>query len=349
MACILKTPQYWTALEQSGMPEAVFNTFANRFIQEHNRFPNLDEIPGANSTQHLKDTLQLTDSNSALIENIIGATNTNSIEEANIAINDKYADLEVDITPLSKSAVVNITRRPSVNKVPDYNDPVNVDKDPNMGIVFNNIIEKLGRLYGIKMIPVTDKELSKKQWANMPEVKTANAFIFNNDIYINTDIASADAPIHEMTHLLLGSIRFKNPDLYFSTIQQAQNFPSFSQIASINPHKTQSDVLEEAFVQETAKYLAGMPSELDAFGKDFKYELHYNIMRLLDSVFMGDYSAASIKNPYQMSLKELASHLNSTVLSNNFQGSIDDAQLHRRLANVREDLMKKHQVEEICP
>ena len=45
--------------------------------------------------------------------------------------------------------------------------------------------------------------------------------VHNGKIYINTDRADIDAPIHEMTHMLLGSIRFKNPDLYFDLIESA--------------------------------------------------------------------------------------------------------------------------------
>jgi hypothetical protein len=56
---------------------------------------------------------------------------------------------------------------------------------------------------------------------NIPEVLSAKAFVHNGKIYINTDRADIDAPIHEMTHMLLGSIRFKNPDLYFDLIENA--------------------------------------------------------------------------------------------------------------------------------
>lgn len=345
--CLIKTPQYWTALKQSGIPEVIFNAVVNDFVAKHGRFPNLDEIPGSNSTKFIKDTLQLSEFNSINVEDLLNITGTSSIEEANIALNDKYADVEVEITPVNKQAIINITRRPSLHKVEEKS-IAEIDENPNMGIVFNNIANRLGSLYGINIIPITDKELAQPKWKGIAEVKSTNAFIYNNNIYINTDLASADAPIHELTHLLLGSIRFKNPDLYFETIKQAQNFKSFNQMVARNPNKTQSDVLEETFVSEVAKYLADMPSDIDAFDDNIKYELHYNIKRLIDSVFMGEYSVDSISNPGTLSIKELARQLNSAVLQNEFQGSIDDANLHRRLANTREQLIKNHQVEENC-
>jgi len=44
-----------------------------------------------------------------------------------------------------------------------------------------------------------DPELSK-----IPNIKTAEAFIHNGTIYINTDYARADAPLHELMHLIIG-------------------------------------------------------------------------------------------------------------------------------------------------
>jgi hypothetical protein len=66
------------------------------------------------------------------------------------------------------------------------------------------------------MIPITKSELS-----NNPEfegIPAAQAFILNGNIYINTDSATIDAPIHGQLHLFLGSIRFGNPNLYFQLV-----------------------------------------------------------------------------------------------------------------------------------
>mgnify|MGYP003481871740 CR=1 FL=1 len=48
-----------------------------------------------------------------------------------------------------------------------------------------------------------------------------------------------------------------------------------------------------------------MPSDLDALDDKIKYELHYNMKRLLDSTLMGSYSVKSLNGDklYNMSLK----------------------------------------------
>jgi hypothetical protein len=45
------------------------------FMEKYGRFPNLDEIPGANSKPHLEDTLHIVN-DSAPIEDILATTRT---------------------------------------------------------------------------------------------------------------------------------------------------------------------------------------------------------------------------------------------------------------------------------
>ena len=49
-----------------------------------------------------------------------------------------------------------------------------------------------------------------------------------------------------------------------------------------------------------------------------------------------------------MSLTDLAETVNSQLLEANFYGSLDDAALHRVLANTKSDLMKTGDLREDC-
>lgn len=347
--CLVKNSEYRTKLAQSGIPEFQFYVHASLFVDKYGRFPNLDEIPGSNSSQHLKDTIHINNNNTAKVDDILGSTGANSVEEANIILNDQYSDLEIDILPLNKEAIIDIQQRPSEYKPRDIQD-FEVDETPNSGVVFNQIFEKLHNLYGISIIPISNKELATKEWENIPDVKNVAAFVYQGNTYINTDLASLDAPIHEMTHILLGSIKFKHPDLYTDLISMADQFQSFTSIAMRYPNRTQQDIYEEVFVHEVAKYLAGMPSDLDALDDKIKYELHYNMKRLLDSTLMGSYSVKSLNGDklYNMSLKQLARIMQSMLLNPVSMGSLDDASLHRMLANEKSDLMKNGDLREEC-
>lgn len=347
--CLIKNTEYRTKLAQSGISEFSFYVFANQFVNEHGRFPNLDEIPESDSSQYLKDTIHINDNGSAKVDDILGSTGATTVEEANVILNDQYTDLEIDIMPLNTEAIVDIQNRPSEyepREVFDYE----VDQTPNSGVVFGQIFDKLHRLYGISITPVTNKELASSKWSNIPDVKNVSAFIYQGNTYINTDLADVDAPIHEMTHMLLGSIRFKNPELYEELVSMAEQFPNLEQMVMSYPNKTLHDVYEELFVQETSRYLAGLPSKIDSLDDNIKYELHYNIKRLLDSALMGQYSVKSLDESklYNMSLKKLATIMQSMLLNPVQLGSMDDAALHRVLANKKSDLMKKGDLREDC-
>ena len=49
-------------------------------------------------------------------------------------------------------------------------------------------------------------------------------------------------------HILLGSIRFKEPNLYFELVQSIQELPNLKEFSIKYPNRTQSDLLEEVFV-----------------------------------------------------------------------------------------------------
>lgn len=343
--CLIKNSEYRTKLAQSGIPEPVFYAYAGVFMDEHGRLPNLDELPHSDSIPYLTKTLQIND-NAAKTENILAITGTENIQDATIALNDTYSDLEVRLVNINEDTIVNTTKRPSEYSVEEDVEIHEVSDDINIVVVFNQLFDKLRNLYGINIIPITDNEVSNY----IGDVQNVSAFIHEGNIYINTDLADLDAPIHEMTHMLMGAIRFKNPQLYQQLINIAEDFSSLQEFIKNNPNRTYSDILEEAFVQETGKYLSGMDSELNKLDESLLYEMHYNFKRLLDSALMGQYSVKSVPDSklYNMSLLDLARLVNSQTFEINSSFSLNDAMLHRMLSNKKSDLMKKGDLREEC-
>lgn len=349
MQCLIKDSRYRTKLAQSGIDESDFDAFVGDYLEQYGEYPNLDEIPFANSSTYLKEQLEIDEFDGAQISKVLQITQTDTIEEATIRLNEEYSDLEVYMLPLNEEVYVDVKNRPSEYKKGEFQN-VDIDDDVNTGVLFSGIFDNLRSLYGIDLIPITDKELKiNEQLQNIPEVLSANAFVHNGKIYVNTDRAGIDAPIHEMTHILLGSIRFKNPDLYFELVESAKDFEILQDMIRQNPNKTMSDILEETFVEEMSRYLSGLPSVISQLDKTKLHKLHYNIKRLLDSVLMGQYSVKSIDdNMYNMSLKDLAKLVNSSALNTVNVSSLDDSALHRILSNEKADLIKQGYLEEIC-
>ena len=65
-------------------------------MNKYGRLPNLDEIPNVDSSQHIINKLHLDSNSSTSIDNIMSSTNTSSIEEANVSLNDTYKDKDIN-------------------------------------------------------------------------------------------------------------------------------------------------------------------------------------------------------------------------------------------------------------
>lgn len=365
LTCInKKSPEYQTLKNRSGIQDFILEAVCRDFLDKYDRFPNLDELPEANSEPYLRKTLGINQYNGANIDNILEKTGASSIEEANATINDEYRDLEVSITPLNKEAIIDVEHRPTDNNFDNWTEEdeilANASRDsqgrllaPNGYLVMTNALQKLASLYGIKFNKITNTELNSEKWKDIiPDASSVNAFIYNGQIYINIDRANLDAPIHEMMHMLIGSMRFTNPSLYQSLVDSTQNFPNYARLIQQYPDRSRNDINEEIFITEVSRYVAGLPSNISNIGPKLQYEISYNIKRLLDTILMGQDSVKTISGDrlFNLSLKQLAQEINSSIMTNNFRGTLDveGSELHRKLNNIKSDLIKQKLLEENC-
>lgn len=350
--CINKNSvQYQSLKNRAGIPEFILEAVCRDFMEKHDRFPHLDELPNSNSEPYLKDQLGMTQHNSAKISSILEMTGKETVEEAVVDINNQFRDLETTILPINKEAIVDIVHRPTDNNFEVT--PIEQDSEVNSYLVLNNSLQKLASLYGIKFNDITDAELATEKWRNiMPEGSLVNAFIYDGQIYINLDRANLDAPIHEMFHMFVGSLRFTNSSLYQSLVETAESLPNYAQLAEDYQGRTRNDINEEILVTEVSKYLTGQPSSLANMDSKTRYEISYNIKRMLDTVLMGQDSVKTISEDrlFNLSLKEIAQEVNSAVMVNNFTGTmnVEGSELHRKLNNMKSDLYKEGTLEEYC-
>lgn len=350
--CINKNSvQYQSLKQRAGIPEFILQAVSRDFLEKYGRLPHLDELPNSNSEPHLRDFLGIRKDSSAKIQTILDATGKSTVEEAMVDINNQYRDLETTILPMNKDALVDIVHRPT-----DSNfevEPVQQDETVNSFFVLNNALQKLARLHGIKFNEVTDSELNSERWQNlMPDDRLVNAFIYDGQIYINLDRANVDAPIHEMFHMLVGSLRFTNPSLYQDLVDSVETLPNYAKLAQEYQGRTRNDINEEILVTETAKYLSGLPSALANMDSKTRYEITYNVKRMLDTILMGQDSVKTISDDrlFNLSLKEIATEVNSAVMVNEFKGTfnVEGSELHRKLNNVKSDLYREGTLEEVC-
>lgn len=347
MKCFNKNSlDYQALLRKSGNSNELLYPICREYLTNLNRFPYLDELPASNSELYLRDQLKL-NKDYCKISDILEFANKNTIEESKIAINNDLRDIEVDILPLNTSAKVTIQHKPGFKTeiTEGYSDDVMSNSS-----FFSSVIDKLSDLYGIKIIKINNSIINSSNIVkNVPNTSLANAFIYNNNIYVNTDNASVDAPVHELLHLMMGSIRFNSPELYYSLVSTMQNIQWSPLIIQSLGNRSNSDIGEELFVTEMAKYLTGMPSYLSKLDTSIKREIFYNFNRMLDTILMGNQSVKSLnRNLYSMSLKDIAKLVDSSALNNTFSGSLSDAKIHRVLQNRKAELMEQNDLKEIC-
>lgn len=347
--------EFQTNLKRSGLSEYEYAIQVDSYFEqqralgvseENLKYPELDRITGADSSQFLSEQINLKD-DGASIQDILFYAKTNDIQQANVLINDRHRDLEVTVTPLNEQAMVTIESRPT-DTFDKENPRVSITKDKQALIpIFN----KLASLYGIKFNNVTiDELLLDSKFKGVTDAKHTNAFILGGDIYINMDVADVDAPIHEMTHLLLGSLKFQNPELYTELVGLSEQLPNYFELIKPYQGRTRSDLNEEIFVTEFAKFISNQNSIIQQLPEYIQEEILYNVKRMLDSMLMGDVSVKTI--PTQelttMSLYEIAELVNSGVFDNQSRGSLNDGQIHRILNNRKSDLINNNELKEEC-
>ena len=342
-------------MKQSGLSEfdyavevmSYFNKQREMGVPEEQlKYPELDMVDNADSSSYLAENIKLKN-DGASIQNILNYTKTSSIQDANREINNKHRDLEVTILPLNEEALVTIEHRPTDSESKN-NPTVQINKDKNALIpVFN----KLATLYGINFHNVTIADLQgDRKFETVVDAKHTNAFILDGEIYINMDVADIDAPIHEISHLLLGSIKYQNPQLYSQLVGISEQLPNYSELVKNYSNRTRSDINEEIFVTELAKFAANKKSSIQQLPDFIQSEIIYNIKRLLDSMLMGDVSVKTIPTEQllNMSMVDIAELVNSGIFDNVSRGSLKQSHIHRILNNRKSDLMNKNELTEQC-
>lgn len=357
--CMNKNDRGYQSLSRmAGIPSMVLDVYCQKYLDSFNRLPNLDELPLVDSSKHLNESLktkQIGDSSFASNEAIQKTTGAESLGEAQVKLNNTYRDLQVNLVEVTdKSSLLEVQHRPSVFKElnQEYSgENFDVQSDTDKRIVLRNMLGKLKDFYGIKINEVTSKQLCEGDFANIiPDAKTAKAFIYNNEIYVNTDIADIDAPIHELMHIFLGGMRYTNPTIYFNLVSKAQKFKNLQSLSKIYQDRTQSDFLEEAFVSEFSKLCSGMHSEFDSWSAEDLNPLLYEVRRNMDSALMGNKSVNSIdpNELFKSSFLDIAMRTKSPELNRSDFSILNLAELHRQNANIKSKMLKDGDLVENC-
>ena len=345
--CTIKDSQkHQTLVEMSGVSSDSVAQVCNEYLELYGRFPELDEIPNADSSKYLEEKYDIKTSKSGTkysSTQMILDNGYSTIQEANADINDTHKDLDVKITDINGVSIFEIKSRPSEYKTGNtpYSITATSDTQVQCGII--EALNKMRNCYGINIIPITSED-------NIPGVNTSQskAFVYEGNIYINIDNATIDSPIHEMLHILLGTMSRNNPNLFYQIVSSVEDIDDYDYRASHYPNRTRSDVNEEIFVEEFSRYLTNQHSIFDNFSENIINQIMYYVQRDLDTIFDGNYSVRSLDEVFNCSLKELAELTESNIFNIENGGSLNPSTIHRMLSNVKERYLKNNELTENC-
>lgn len=340
-----------------GVSSGVLNRYVMSYLENYGRYPKLSEIPGADSSAYLKEKLKAKESGDFSVvtkEDLLEYTGKRDLAEASAYINRQHDDLQVYLIDIGDKVMVKIGHIPTM-----YGDIVDpVDIDTRMSPIKNHQVllkslDKLRRLYGMDIVAMSgaDIEADPELAPIAKSSANAKAFIYNSRIYINTDNASIDSPIHEMMHMFLGSIKHHPmyKGIYVSLMERVAQLPNIDELAVEYPLHSQSDMLEEILVEEYSKFLTGQVSVFSDLDVETKSEFLFDMIHTIDSILEGDYSVRSLQtNILNESLLSLAKKVQSGIVNNSTQQFIDGAKLSRAVKNVKSKLIEEGKLEQNC-
>lgn len=213
------------------------------------------------------------------------------------------------------------------------------------------MLDRLEELYGIKFNRVTNEEIRNSNLNQyITDATQVNAFILDGQIYINMDNAKADAPIHELSHLLLGCLKQTNPELYSQIVNSVEQYPEYQYELSKYKNRARSDANEEIFVDLFARhYVNGLDLGVD---QNIMTDAEYEMARSIDSAIFPNVSTtkqdfSSLMNKSLVEIMTLfGSVLNKDTLAKAFTSDI--SRMSRYMANMKEKLFETNALKEYC-
>lgn len=354
-ACInKKSYEYRSLSERTGLSDLFLEAEIIDYADKHNgRWPTPAEIDGSDTTEHAREFLELRENNTIETFKLTDKFQVDTVDEAVVLLNtqDTYNDLEFDILPLNKTSIVNISHRPS-----KYNNNFEIrykpDEEVNSKIVLDTAFGKLATLYGIHF-----KQVYLHDLHNDPMFKDViavdpnpKAFILNGQIYINMNNYSVDSPIHELSHMLIGQLRFAKPELYMQLISLSEQLPNYQKMARTYLNRSRNDINEEIFVTEYSKFITGQKSVFDSIDPDIAYQVQFQVNRMIDTMLEGSFGIRDLKlqDIGKYSLKQIADLVNSSKMTSVNSFPLEDSSIHRKLNNMKSAMLKSGQLKEVC-
>ena len=218
------------------------------------------------------------------------------------------------------------------------------------------VAEHLSKNYGVKINVVTTGDIMRNFKSEIPNAGRINAFIYNGEVYINVDRASTSDPLHEFAHLVLGSVKKNNSELYYGLVTQVESLPDYSdrldKYIQNGDKRARMDLNEEIFVTMFGEYFSqrinpwfnNKAKDLNELGNEFRDSTQkaFQIGEDMDS----EQLSVLLTMPMDEIMAEFGSALVSFDRAADFD--LDGAYKSRTIANLMSKMLDSGQLIENC-
>lgn len=341
----MNLPEIRLLKQQSGLSDDALRLgiMAHQVVYGEDSLPTLAQLVGADSTNHIKEFLGLDESSSIQTEDLLQKTGTNSVDEAIQELNKIYGDKQITGTELNTATVLDISPRSTINGKLEDNFLI---KEVQSKEYFQNQLQKLQKVRGLQTHVVNSAD---PVFQKIPQAITAKAFVYNGEIYLNTDLASVEDPAHELLHILLGGMRFENPQLYYELVDTVKQFSNYNSQMNKIHNRALADAHEEIFIQELAKSLTGQSSEFDYLPENITKRVRSYVLNTYDDLLEGNLSVKTVSDVFNQSIASTGKYVQAKSMQTDVRLLLDQHPdfVHRQLANKKSDLIKQGKLKQI--
>jgi len=200
--------------------------------------------------------------------------------------------------------------------------------------LLTGLASKLEGMYGIKMNLLSTEEIAE-QFDLDPNAtllySEQRAFVYGNQVFLNTDKASLAEPIHELGHIIMQGLKSSNNSLYQTIISKFAAHPQFDNIAKHYPNLDQNRQAEEVFVTTLGEMFNGrigneLTKKWESDNRSFLGDVYNSIKNFLAELFginnrsffeLGNYEIMN------MSFEEIQNHFGKSMLTGEFIPAVE--------------------------